>query len=183
MGSVCVQRALIEIMGESFRFRTWHAAAFLAGVSAISALSASRDGRAYWHGLNRTAKAPPAWVYPAVSTGLNLLQVWADLRVLNNRDARDRNAVLGLRAVNWLLYALFTPTFFRAKSPIAGEVVTLAEGVTNGAAVALLAKSDPLAAAALAPLTLWTAYAGLIGADGGARPDQLVDRLRWQGAF
>ena len=170
-------------MGDPFRFRTWHAAAFLGTVSAVSALSASRDGRAYWRGLNRTARIPPRWVFPAVSAGLNLLQVWADLRVLNNPLLEDRNTVLGLRAANWLLYALFTPTFFRARSPIAGEVVTLAEGVTNGAAVALLARSDPLAAAALAPLTLWTAYSGLISVEGGSNSDRLVDQLRWQGAF
>jgi translocator protein len=171
-------------MGESFRFRTWHAAAFLAGISALSAASSSKDARAYWRGLNRPAKAPPAWVFPTVWTGLNVLQVWADLRILNNREAPERNALLGLRAVNWLLYALFTPAFFRAKSPVAGEAVTLAEGVTAGATVALLAKSDPLAAAALTPLTLWTAYASLLGAEvASANSDALVDRLRWQGAF
>lgn len=171
-------------MGESFRFRTWHAAAFLAGVSALSVAASSKDARAAWKGLNRPARSPPRWVFPTVWTGLNVLQVWADLRILNNRDMPDRNAVLGLRAVNWLLYALFTPAFFRAKSPVAGEAVTLAEGVTSGAAVALLARNDPLAAAALTPLTLWTAYASLMGAETGAsHPDRLVDQLRWQGAF
>ena len=171
-------------MGKTFRFRTWHAAAFLAGISALSAASSSKDARAYWRGLNRPAKSPPAWVFPTVWTGLNVLQVWADLRILNNRKAVDRNTLLGLRAVNWLLYALFTPAFFRAKSPLAGEAITLAEGVTAGATVALLAKSDPLAAAALAPLTLWTAYASLIGGEiASANPDRLVDQLRWRGAF
>ena len=83
-----------------------------------------------------------------------------------------------------MLYALFTPAFFRAKSPVAGEAITLAEGVTAGATVALLARTDPLAAAALTPLTLWTAYASLLGADVAARnPDRLVDQLRWEGAF
>ena len=86
--------------------------------------------------------------------------------------------------MNWLLYAVFTPVFIRAKSPVAGEAVTLAEGLTAGATVALLAKSDPLAAAALTPLTLWTAYASLLGAETSAsNPDRLVDQLRWQGAF
>jgi tryptophan-rich sensory protein len=86
--------------------------------------------------------------------------------------------------VNWLLYALFTPAFFRAKSPIAGETITLAEGVTAGATVALVAKSDPLAAAALAPLTLWTAYASLLGAEiAETNSDRFVEQLRWRGAF
>ncbi len=171
-------------MADSFRFKTWHAAAFLAGISAVSALSSSKDARSYWRGLNKPAKAPPAWVFPTVWSGLNLLQVWADLRILNNRQAPDRKALLGLRAMNWLLYALFTPAFFRAKSPVAAEAITLAEGVTAGATMALLARSDPLAAAALAPLTLWTGYASLLGGQIAANnPDRLVDQLRWEGAF
>ncbi len=171
-------------MANKHRFRVWHAAAFMAGVSALSVLSSSKDRRAYWNGLNKTRRTPAAWVFPVVWTGLNVLQLWADLRVLNNRDLPDRNKVLGLRAVNWVLYGLFTPTFFRAKSPVAGEAVTLAEGVTAGATMALLARRDPVAAAALAPLTLWTAYASLIGAEIAAKnPDNLVDQLRWEGAF
>ena len=171
-------------MGESFRFRSWHAAAFLAGVSALSAAASTKDARAYWRGVSLSARSPPPWALPAVWTGLNVLQVWADLRILNRRDMPDRNTVLGLRAANWLLYALFTPAFLRAKSPVAGEAVTLAEGVTAGASVALLARNDPLAAAALTPLILWTAYVGLIGAETNAsNPDRLVEQLRWQGAF
>ena len=39
-------------------------------------------------------------------------------------------------------------------------------------------------AAALAPLTLWTAYAGLIGGWVAARrPDRMVDRLRFAGGL
>ncbi len=171
-------------MAETFRFRSWHGAAFLAAVSALSAVSASKDARAYWRGLNRAAKPPPAWVYPAVWTGLNGLQVWADLRILNNRAAPERRTLLGLRAASWLLHGLFTPAFLRAKSPVAGETVTLAEGLTAGATLALLARSDKLAAVALAPLTLWTAYASLVGSEGGsADPAHLVDQLRWRGAF
>ncbi len=169
-------------MGESFRFRTWHAAAFLAGISAVSVASSSKDARTYWRGLDQAVWTPPKWAFPTVRTGLNLLQVWADLRILNDPEMADRNTLLGLRAVNWVLYTLFTPAFFRSENLIAGNVVTLAEGVTAGATVALLAKRDPLAAAALTPLTLWTAYASLLRA-GAANPDRLVDQLRWEGAF
>jgi tryptophan-rich sensory protein len=171
-------------MARKFKFRVWHAATFMVGISALSALSSRKGAVAYWRGLNKSPRTPPAWVFPAVWSGLNVLQLWADLRVLNNPDLPDRNKVLGLRAANWALYAMFTPTFFRAKSPIAGELVTLAEGVTAGATVAILAARDPLAAAALVPLTLWTGYATLVGGEIAARnPDNIVDRLRWDGAF
>lgn len=171
-------------MRDKIHYRSWHAAAFLAGMSALSALSTSRDARSYWRGLNKPAAAPPAWVFPSVWTTLNVMQLWADLRVLNRKDLPDRNVILGLRALNWVLYALFTPAFFRAKSPVAGEAISLAEGLTAGATVALLARRDPLAAAALTPLTLWTAYASLLGGElAGGNPDSLVDRLRWDGAF
>jgi tryptophan-rich sensory protein len=171
-------------MSDTFRFKTWHAAAFLGGISAISALAASKDAHAYWRGLNRPAKAPPAWAFMAIWSGLNVMQVWADLRILNNPDLPERQTLIGLRAINWLLYAVATPAFFRTRRQAGGEAVTLAEGVTAGATLALLAKGDPVAAAAITPLALWTAYAGLMGTDlASDNPDHLVDRLRWQGAF
>lgn len=174
----------LPVMSSKIQFRGWHAAAFMVGMSALSYASTRKGARAYWQGLNKTQTTPPAWVFPTVWSGLNMLQLWADLRVLNNPDLPDRNKILGLRAANWALYALFTPTFFRAKSPIASEMVTLAEGVIAGATVAILAGRDPLAAAALAPLTLWTGYAALIGGQIVAKnPDNIVDRLRWEGAF
>jgi len=173
-------------MSETFRFRTWHAAAFLAAIGAVSAVSSSRDARSYWRGLKRSSKAPPPWVFPSVWTALNVIQLWADLRILNDREAPDRKALVGLRATSWLLSAVATPTLFRNRSLAGAEAATLAEGVATGAAVALLARRDPLAAAALTPLALWTAYASLTGGDeAGAvsNPDKLVDRLRWEGAF
>jgi tryptophan-rich sensory protein len=177
--------AMVDIIrAQPPRFRIWHAAAFLAAISALSAMSASKDGVAYWKTLKKSPRTPPAWVFPSVWTIVNVLQVWADLRILNDRDSPDRKTLLGLRATNWLLYGLFTPAFFGAKSPIAGEAVTLAEGVSAGATLALLAKRDPAAAAALAPLALWTAYAAVAGGELAAgNPDRLVDKLRWGGAF
>jgi tryptophan-rich sensory protein len=171
-------------MARKIQFRVWHAATFMVGMSALSYVSTRKGPRAYWQALNKTPSTPPAWVFPAVWSGLSVLQLWADLRVLNNSDLPDRNTILGLRAVNWLLYAVFTPTLFRAKSPVSAEILTLAEGVTAGATIAILAGRDPVSAAALAPLTLWTGYAALVaGGTGAKNTDNIVDRLRWDGAF
>jgi tryptophan-rich sensory protein len=171
-------------MSERNRFRAWHAAAFLAGVTALSLASTPRGPRRYPE-ASKSNPPPPPWVFPPVWTALNVLQLWADLRILNRLEGPDRYRVIGLRALNWALYCLFTPGLFRDKSPIAGEAVALAEGATTGATVALLAREDPLAAAALVPLTLWTGYASLLGVGGVAahNPDRLLDDLRWSGAF
>lgn len=171
-------------MADRTHFRIWHAAAFLAGITAVSVLSRSPDSRRFYANLKKPKIAAPGWVFPPVWTALNVLQVWADLRILNRPGGPDHRKIVGLRVLNWVLYALFTPAFFRAKSPIAGEVIALAEGATAGATVALLAREDPVAAAALVPLTLWTGYASLIGGDIAAHnPDKLVQDLRWSGAF
>ena len=173
-------------MAEPIRFQPWHAAIFLGAVTAIS-LASSRKGDKPRYKVAKTPKPPPpAWVFPVVWSGLNILQLYADLRILNRRDDPDRAKLIGLRGLNWLLYGLLTPAFFRAQSPKLGEAVTLAEGVTAGATVALLAKRDPWAALALAPLPLWSAYAGLFGcaADAPERnPDQMMDRMRRLGGL
>jgi tryptophan-rich sensory protein len=171
-------------MADRFRFRAWHAAAFLAGITTVSIVSSSPDSRRFYRNLKKPKIAPPGWVFPPVWTALNVLQLWADLRILNRGGGPDHNKIIGLRALNWVLYALFTPAFFRAKSPVAAEAIALAEGATAGATIALLAREDPIAAAALVPLTLWTGYASLIGGEIAAHnPDKLVQDLRWGGAF
>ncbi len=171
-------------MADQIRFRPWHAAVFLGAVTAISLASSRKSDKPYYRALKKPPTAPPPWVFPVVWGGLNILQLYADLRILNQHDNPDRNKLLGLRALNWLFYGLFTPAFFRARSPKLGEAVTLAEGVTAGATMALVAKRDPIAALALAPLTLWSAYAGLVGGEIADRnPDQMMDRMRRLGAL
>ena len=172
-------------MAERSRFRLWQAAAFFGGISILSAVSASKTTRAYWRGLRTVQPRPPAWLFPPVWAGLNLVRLWADIRVLNDDASPDRDTILGLRAVSWALQAIAAPAVLRARRPSTIETLALAEGATAGAAIALLARRDPLAAAALAPLTLWTGYTSLAAGREGAGQggDALVDRLRWGGAI
>jgi tryptophan-rich sensory protein len=171
-------------MARDHSFSPWRALAFLAGVSALSAAAARPRGRVGHERLGRAPGAPPGWAFPLVWSGLSLLQGLADLRILNDRRNPDRNTLLGLRALSWGLFALATPAFRRVREPGAGEAAILAEGVVAGATLALVAKRDRIAAAALAPLTLWTAYAGLVGGWIAARhPDRMVDRLRFAGGL
>ena len=104
-------------MSERNQFRVWHAAAFLAGVTVFSLVSIPSGGRRYYAELRKPKSAPPAWIFPPVWTVLNVLQLWADLRILNRLVGPERYRVIGLRALNWVLYAMFTPPFSAPRVP------------------------------------------------------------------
>ena len=139
-----------------------HAAAFLAGLTLMATLTSRRGDRRFYQELRRPGFAPPGWVFPLAWTALNGLQVWADARLLNGRAIENRNTLLGLRGVNWLLYALFTPAFFRARSPMLGEAVTVAQAVNTFATIFSARRSAPEVAAALTPLAGWLTFASTV---------------------
>jgi tryptophan-rich sensory protein len=80
--------------------------------------------------------------------------------------------------VNWLLYALFQPAFFRARSPVLGATVTVAQLVNTLATVFAARKSAPGVAAALTPLAGWLAFASTVaGWIAAKNPDPVVHRV------
>ncbi len=139
-----------------------HAAAFFLGLTLMAQLTSSRSDRRFYRELKRPGFAPPAWVFPLAWTGLNLLQVWADARLVNGRDIKGRGRLLGLRGMNWLLYGLFNPAFFRARSPVLGEAVTVAQALNTFATIFTARRSAPEVAAALTPLAGWLTFASTV---------------------
>jgi tryptophan-rich sensory protein len=161
------------------RFTIRHAAAFAVGLAALSLLTSRTSDRRYYRRLDRPRSAPPAWSFPAIWGALNVLQLWGDLRLLNKRGIPDRGRLLAHRGVNWLLYALFTPAFFRARSPVLGEAVTLAQTANTLATLSLAARRAPVVAAALTPLLGWLGFASVTGGKIAWRnPDPVVGHLR-----
>ena len=153
-----------------------HAVAFLAGLTLMAQLTSRPSDRRFYRDLRRPGFAPPGWVFPVAWTGLNLLQVWADMRLVNRRGIEGRNRLLGLRGVNWVLYALFTPAFFRARSPMLGEAVTVAQALNTFATIFSARRSAPEVAMALTPLAGWLTFASTVaGWMAVKNPDPVVD--------
>ena len=153
-----------------------HAAAFFVGLTLVAQITSNKSDRGYYRDLKRPGFAPPAWVFPVAWTALNLLQVWADARLVNDREIKGRNTLLGLRGVNWLLYALFNPAFFRARSPVLGEAVTVAQALNTFATIFTARRSAPGVAAALTPLAGWLTFASTVaGWMAVKNPDPVID--------
>ena len=153
-----------------------HAAAFLAGVMLVAHVASRPSDRRFYRELRRPGFAPPAWAFPVAWTALNLLQVWADARLINGKEIEGRNRLLGLRGLNWLLYGLFTPAFFRARSPVLGEAVTVAQALNTFATIFSARRSAPEVAAALTPLAGWLTFASTVaGWMAVKNPDPVVD--------
>ena len=156
-----------------------HAAAFFVGLTLVAQLTSNRSDRRYYRDLKRPGFAPPAWVFPVAWTGLNLMQVWADARLVNGKDIEGRRTLLALRGVNWLLYALFNPAFFRARSPVLGEAVTVAQMLNTFATIFTARRSAPGVALALTPMAGWLTFAStLAGWMAVKNPDPVVAHVR-----
>ena len=161
------------------RFGAVDAAAVFVGLALVAQLTSRPRDRRYYRELRRPGFAPPAWVFPVAWTALNALQLWADGRLLNGREIEGRRTLLGLRGANWLLYALFTPAFFRARSPVLGGAVAVAQTLTAFATIFRARRAAPGVAAALTPLAGWLTFAStLSGAIAAKNPDPVVNQVR-----
>ena len=156
-----------------------HAAAFFVGLALMAQLTSNKGDRRYYRELKRPSFAPPGWVFPLAWTALNVLQVWGDARLINRGSFDGRKRLLGLRGVNWLLYALFNPAFFRARSPVLGEAVTVAQALNTFATIFAARRSAPDLAAALTPLAGWLTFASTVaGWMAVKNPDPVVHHVR-----
>ena len=156
-----------------------HAAAFLAGLVLVGQLSTGRQGRRYYQDLKRPGFAPPAWTLPVVWGGLNALQLWADRRLVNDRGIEGRNTLLGLRGANWALEGLFNPLFFRARSPVLGEAVRVAQTLNTLATIFAARRTAPGVAVALTPLAGWLTFASTVaGWIAVKNPDPVMGAVR-----
>ncbi|WP_134669392.1 TspO/MBR family protein [Halorussus marinus] len=129
----------------------------LAGV--VPSLLTADDVATWYPTLAKPAFTPPSWVFGPVWTVLYLLMGVALYLAWRGGTGRRRRIALGAFAVQLVLNAAWTLTFFGARELLGGLVVIVALVATILATMAAFARIDRRAAALLAPYLLWVGYA------------------------
>ena len=163
------------------RFGWVEGALFLGAITLVASAGTSpRDDQAYYMSLRKPRWAPPPWAFGVAWPVLNVLQVWSDLDLLNRPPSVARSRLLRLRGLNWVLFSIYTPAFFRLRSPAAGLIVSIAQCATAYATLAAAGSRFWKQSLSTAPLAAWTTYATALSEAVRARnprAERLVPRL------
>lgn len=150
------------------RYRWFHMAAVAATAFAANAASASSTPtRTGPDGPPRVPFTPPDWVFLVAWPLLKASVARADLTVANlPLDQPHRRVLLGLRAVDWALFASFTRLGPRTGRPGWILASTCGQATATGLAAALGTGVDRTIPRLLAPQAAWLTYATAINAYG-----------------
>lgn len=144
------------------RYRWWHGAAFLIGVTALTRWSKPQREAdiAFYETQKSPVWSPPGVAFPLVWPVNNLALSWGGLRLLNApATLPHRRTLLALQGVLWLDFATFGAAYFQRRSPILLAVWTLADAGTAVASWVLARRTgDPKLPFAYLPVTAWTCY-------------------------
>ena len=136
---------------------------FLVGITLLATASTrAADDRTYYMALRRPPWAPPPWAFGVAWPILNLLQVWSDLELVNKAPSSRRSRLLWLRALNWFCFVIYTPAFFRLRSPAAGSAVAVAQAAIAYATIAEAGGGSGRQRWSIVPLAAWTSYAAAL---------------------
>lgn len=140
------------------RWTWWHAAIFLVAANIPGFLIGWREK--LYPGFVEPPLRPPGALFPIIWLVLNILTVWAALRILNNHHLPNRRFNLALQAIFWIDFAIFPFFFFRLSSPILGSALTIIIFVVAFMQVLSLWNVDRKTAILMIPLACWGAFAG-----------------------
>jgi translocator protein len=144
----------------------------LVGITLLATASTrAADDRTYYMALRRPPWAPPPWAFGVAWPILNLLQVWSDLELVNKAPSSRRSRLLWLRALNWFCFVIYTPAFFRLRSPAAGSAVAMAQAAIAYATIAETGGGSGRQRWSIVPLAAWTSYAAALS-ESVRRPTQ-----------
>ncbi len=142
------------------RFGVLDGVVLYGAISMVSLLATRRrEDQAYYVKLDKPEWSPPPWLFGVVWPLLNAIQVSSDLTLMNEPRDPARRSLLALRGANWMLYSLYVPAFFRARSPTLGLVVAAAQAAVSYATIARAWRRSPRVALSLLPLSGWLTYA------------------------
>ena len=140
---------------------------FAAGVvawgSVLGRLATEPNLAPWYEGLAKPWFNPPNVVFGPVWAGLYLLAAFAFWRVLClSGRTLGRGRAIGVFLAMLALNVLWSFLFFAARNPLLGLADIVPQWLMIIATIALFSPLDRLAAACLAPLALWVAFAGLL---------------------
>lgn len=129
----------------------------LAGI--VPSILTAGDVATWYPTLAKPWFTPPSWVFGPVWTTLYLLMGVALYLVWKRATGRLRRVALGVFALQLVLNAGWTLTFFGAREILGGLVVIVALLATILATMGAFARVDRRAAALLVPYLLWVGFA------------------------
>ena len=146
----------------------WAAYTLTAAACTAAAAAGARavdPGSGWYRGLSKPRWQPPPRTFGLVWTPLYAGIAWAGGRALRRVGGRPRNALIASLAVNLALNTAWSWMFFGLRSPEAGLAGTVLLDISNAELIRRVARTDPPAAAALAPYALWCCFATVLNAD------------------
>lgn len=129
----------------------------LAGI--VPSILTAEDVATWYPTLAKPWFTPPSWLFGPVWTTLYLLMGVALYLVWRRATGRIRRVALGAFAVQLLLNAGWTLTFFGAREIFGGLIVIVTLLAAIVVTIATFARVDRRAAALLVPYLLWVGFA------------------------
>lgn len=133
-----------------------------AAATAMSQVLTGSDVRRTYESLAKPPWAPPPQVFAPVWFSLYGLLIVATARVVSQDDDRAKKGQLALYATQMVANAVWTPLFFRFRWYKAAEIDAALLTVLVGALSASYASRSRSAAAMLAPVIAWCAFATVL---------------------
>lgn len=143
---------------------TYPAAGAAVGLGAWAAARAADPSDTWYTALDKPNWQPPAWVFPVVWTPLYASIAWSAGHAAGRVRGAGRRALAAGFGANLALNAAWTRLFFGCRSPAAGLAGALLLDASNVQLIRRVVRSDPEAAAALAPYAGWCLFATALSA-------------------
>ena len=145
--------------------RLWRpvAVAALAAI-AVATLGALMTDLGTWYaGLTKPSWQPPDWMFPPAWTAIFALSAIAGVVAWRNApDARAREAILVLFALNGFLNILWSALFFRLKRPDWALYEVALFWLSILLLIVVLARWSKVASGLLVPYLVWVGVAALL---------------------
>lgn len=161
------------------KFTWWQGTLFLVAVSILGRLSGGDPQQTdeQYEAQKKPPWSPPSWLFGVAWPLNNIALVWAAIRLLNSRKQfPNRQSLLRLQGVHWLIFATFGWVYFRKRSPWLAALWTQGDALVALRSYQLARKGDKQLARAYLPLNFWTWFASTLSwYQALYNPDPLLD--------